>query len=272
MARKGVEGGRGRSGRPGVVSAAKKRGGPGSGFWIAVGVVAVLGFSALSWVATRPKAVAKTVDPTLQLKAEGYVLGSPTAPVELIEFADFECPSCGQYAALTEPDVRTRLVNTGQVRVRYLDFPLEMHANTWDASLAASCANDQGKFWEMHDLIFANQDKWNGEATKRPRGVLSDLAKGLGLDMSKYGSCMDAETHRAQIQANQQEGIRRQVNQTPTFVIGDKQIPGALPFDRLKELVDAALANVRADSAKGAPAAPADAKKASPTTAAAKGK
>ncbi len=256
MARKGVDGGRGgRSRHPGVVSAAKKRSGPGTGFWVGVGLLVLLGVGALSWVATRPKAVAKTVDPTIKLKAEGYVMGSPTAPVEVIEFADFECPGCGQYATLTEPDVRTRLVNTGQVRLRYLDFPLDMHPNTWDASLAASCANDQGKFWEMHDLIFANQDKWNGEATRRPRGPLGDLAKSLSLDMNKYNSCMDAETHRAQIQANQQEGVRRQVSQTPTFVIGNKQLAGALPFDRFKLLVDSELVRAHADSANGAAAA-----------------
>jgi protein-disulfide isomerase len=125
-----------------------------------------------------------------------------------------------------------------------------MHKNTWDASLAAACANDQGKFWQMHDAIFQNQDRWNGEATSRPRPVLSDLAKGIGLDMSKYDACMDADTHRAKIQAHLQEAERRQVNQTPTFVIGDKLVPGALPYDAFKKLVDDELAKtpVRTDS------------------------
>jgi protein-disulfide isomerase len=225
-----------------VVTAAK-RGGPGTGFWIALGVVAVLGVGALSWSATRPKATATQIDPTLPaLKAEGYLLGSPTAPIEVIEFADFECPSCGQYATLTEPDVRTRLVNTGKVRMRYMDYPLPMHRNTWDASLAAACANEQGKFWEMHDLIFQNQDKWNGEATKRPRGPLGDLAQSLKLDMTKYNSCMDTEKYRAQVQANLKEAERRQVSQTPTFLIGDKLVPGAIPFDMFNKLIDDELA------------------------------
>ena len=234
MARKGQ--------RPSVVTASK-RGGPGKGFWISLGVVAVLGIGAISWTATHPKTTATTIDPTLPaLKAEGYVLGSATAPVEVNEFADFECPSCGQYATLTEPDVRTRFVNTGQLRIRYMDYPLPMHKNTWDASLAAACANEQGKFWEMHDLIFQNQDKWNGEATRRPRGPLSDLAQSLKLDMTKYGSCMDTEKFRAQVQANSKEAERRQVSQTPTFLIGDKLVPGAIPFDMFKKLVDAEIA------------------------------
>ncbi len=269
MAKKVEPKGRGTTNRAPVVKAAR-RSGPGQGFWIAVGLVAVLGIGALSWVATRPKNSASTaIDPSLPpMKAQGYLLGSAAAPVEITEFADFECPSCGQYATLTEPDVRTRLVNTGKARVRFLDFPLTMHKNTWAASLAASCANDQGKFWEMHDQIFATQDRWNGEATSNPRKVLEGLAKGLGLDMASYGSCMEAETHRAQIQANEQEGERRGVNSTPSFIIGGKLYPGALPFDQINTLVEAEIAKGAATSAP----VPRDAPKPAPLAPATKGK
>ena len=236
-----------------------KRGGPGRGFWLALGLVAVLGLGALGYIASRPKVAVSAVDPNLPpMKAEGYVLGSPSAPVEVIEFADFECPGCGQFATLTEPDVRTRLVNTGQVRIRFMDYPLPMHRNTWDAHLAAACANDQGKFWEMHDVIFQYQDRWNGETTSRPRGVLADLAKGIGIDMSKYEACMDADTHRAKIQAHLQEAERLQVNQTPTFIIGGKKVPGAIAYDMFKKLVDEELAKKpAADTAAKGAAAPA---------------
>ena len=271
MSKKSQQTGRRTGPRPGVVTAAK-RGGPPKGFWMALGVVAVLGVGALSWVATRPKATSTTIDPSLPaLKAEGYVMGSVTAPVEIIEFADFECPGCGQFATLTEPDIRTRMVNTGQVRVRFMDFPLPIHKNTWDASLAASCANEQGKFWEMHDAIFQNQDRWNGEATRRPRGPLGDLAKGLGLDMTKYGSCMDTEKYRAQVQANLQEGERRHVSQTPTFIIGGQLIPGALPFDSFKKLVDAELAK-KGIAAPVDSMSPTDARRAAPLAPTTKGK
>ena len=267
MARKGVDGGKRGGRRPGVVSGAK-RGGPGRGFWIALVAIAIIGIVALSWVASRPKTQVSRIDPNLPpLKAEGYVLGSPSAPVEVVEFADFECPACGQFALLTEPDVRTRLVDSGKVRIRFIDFPLAMHKNTWDASLAAACANDQGKFWEMHDALFANQDKWNGEATSRPRGPISELAKGIGLDMSKYGACMDSDAHRPQIQANEQEGERRQIQQTPTFVFNGAVVPGALPYDVYKRFVDEALAkappagtaSVPSDSTSASKVAPASA-------------
>ena len=182
------------------------------------------------------------------------MIGSASAPVEVIEFADFECPACGQFATLTEPDVRTRLVNTGQVRFRFMDFPLSMHKNTWDASLAAACANDQGKFWQMHDALFANQDRWNGETTSRPRGPIGELAKGLGLDMTKYNGCMDAETHRAKVQSHLAQGEKRGVQSTPTFVFNGLVVPSAIPYDAFKKYVDGALkaAPVRTDSAAGA--------------------
>jgi protein-disulfide isomerase len=245
MAKQERDGRRGR--RPGVVTAAK-RGGPGRGFWIAIGLLALLGVTGLSWMASRPKAQVTRLDPNLPaMKAEGYVMGSPTAPVEVIEFADFECPACGQYATITEPDVRTRLVNTGQVRVRYIDYPLPMHRNTWDASLAAACANDQGKFWEMHDALFANQDRWNTEATSRPRGPIGELARSVGLDMAKYGACMDADTHRAKIQSHLAEAEKRNIGSTPTFVFNGTVVPTALPYDAFKKYVD--------DAAKAAAAA-----------------
>jgi protein-disulfide isomerase len=216
---------------------------------MALAAVAIVGIVALAWAASRPKVRVSQIDPSLPpLKAQGYVLGSPSAPVEVIEFADFECPACGQYAVITEPQVRSELVNTGKIRLRFMDFPLNIHRNTWDASLAAACANDQGKFWEMHDALFANQDKWNGEATSRPRGPISDLAKGIGLDMDKYGACMDNDTHRAQIQASEQEAIRRQIGQTPTFVFNGTVVPGALPYDKFKRYVDEAMTRAPAST------------------------
>lgn len=250
MAKKAGNGGRG--GQPGVVTSAK-RGGPGRGFWMALGALALVGIAVLSWTATRPAARPTRLDPNLPaMKAEGYVMGSPNAPVEVVEFGDFECPSCGQFATLTEPDVRARLVNTGQVRIRYIDFPLAMHKNTWDASLAAACANDQGKFWEMHDALYANQDRWNGEATSRPRGPIGDLARQIGLDMKTYESCMDADTHRAKIQSHLAEAEKRQIQSTPTFVFNGLVVAGAVPYDKFKQHVEDAA---KTASATAAPAA-----------------
>ena len=213
-------------------------------------VVGIVGIAGITYLATRPGTSAQDVDPNLPpAVAQGYVLGSPTAPVEIIEFADFECPACGNFATITEPDVRARLVNTGQARVRFYDFPLDIHRNTWAASHAAACANDQGKFWEMHDRLFAGQHEWNGEATRNPTKVHRGYAQALGLDVAKWESCVDNQTHQRAIAANRDEAIRRGVGSTPTFIIGGKMVPGSLPYDEIARMV--------ADAAKQAPTAPA---------------
>ncbi|MGH7621153.1 MAG: DsbA family protein, partial [Gemmatimonadaceae bacterium] len=162
MANKGVDGGRGR--RPGVVR--NQRGNSAQRFYVVLALVVVAGGLFILRAAHSPKyKPIVTTAPITPATAEGYLLGNPNAPVQVMEFADFECPACGNFAVITEPDVRTRIVNTGLASYRFFDFPLPMHKNTMVASNAAACAADQGKFWEMHDALFRNQPEWNTEAT-----------------------------------------------------------------------------------------------------------
>jgi protein-disulfide isomerase len=219
-------------------------------------VVVVLGAAALGYAVTRNSVAATTVDASIPAgQAEGYLIGKADAPVQVSEFADYECPACGVFATLTEPDVRSRLVETGTVAYRFYDFPLPMHKNTWAASNAAACASDQGKFWEMHDLIFASQDRWNGAATSNPKKPLTELARQLGLDVKAWESCFDSKKHYGRIKGNQAEAERRMVQQTPTFIIGDKMLPGSLSFDQFKAWVDTALKSAPKTGAKPAEAA-----------------
>src|SRR5215208_112342 len=155
------------------------------GFYTVLGLIAAVFLVFIIYQVTKPKTQdVATVDPNVPLpEASGYLMGNPEAPVKVLEFADFECPACGQFFVLTEPDVRARLIETGLISYRFLDYPLPAHRNTWAASNAAACANEQGKFWEMHDQLFMGQDKWNGEATSRPKGVMKDYAKTIGLDV-----------------------------------------------------------------------------------------
>ena len=261
MAKDRVDAGRGR--RADVVK--KSKSSSKTPFYAAIGVVALFGVGALAYVASRPKNVATTVDPAKIVPGEpqGYLLGKPDAPVQVIEFADFECPACGQFATLAEPDIRKRLVDAGTISYRFYDYPLPMHKNTWAASNAAACADEQGKFWEMHDQLFNAQDQWNGQATSRPKGKFMEYAKALGLNVDQWEACFDARKYQARIKANEQMATKRGASQTPTFVIGDKMIGGAISFDRFKALVDSALVLAKADSAKpagagdsGKPAAP----------------
>lgn len=173
-------------------------------------------------------------------KAEGYLLGKPDAPVTILEFADFECPQCANFFAITEPDVRSRIIDAGLANLRFYDFPFpDMHPNTLFASLTASCAADQGKFWEMHDLLLAGQTDWEGREHRNPKPVFDGYVKKLGLDASKFNACYDSRDNISRIEANRQAGLALQVSGTPSFVIGGKLYPGNMDYDKIKALIEA---------------------------------
>ena len=243
MAQKRVEPGRGR--KQGVVTSPKASS-SNRAFYILIVVVAVVGIAALTYQSTRSKesAIASPIDSTLPpVNSAGYTIGNATAPVEVTEFGDFECPACGNFATLTEPDIRKRYVNTGKVFWRFVDFPLSGHRNTWQASRAAACADEQGKFWEFHDALYQTQDQWNGEATSNPDKYMKQLGKQLGLNTGQFDQCVDSKKMQAKIQAHYGLAVARKVGETPTFVIGDKQVAGALNYDQFAKLLDVALAN-----------------------------
>ena len=259
--------------KPGVVKQSKKASTSNRAFYLLAAGLGVAGIVALTYQSTRPKgvAVASQVDTTLPpVQSEGYALGNPAAPIEVVEFGDFECPQCGRFATLTEPDVRTRLINTGTIRYRYIDYPLPMHGNTWNASRAAACADEQGKFWEMHDAIYANQDRWNTEATNKPDKLLKQIGDQIpGIKADQFNTCVDTRKTQAKIQAHLKLAEARQVGATPTFIFAsDKQYAGFLSYDQFKQLVD----QVVAKSGKTAPSAGGDtAKKSAPLTPVKKG-
>ena len=237
MGKQRVEAGSGR--RPNVVKR-QRRANSTRPFYLALGGVVIAGGAFLTWQYMKPKEAVRVADATVPIKAEGYLLGSATAPVQILEFADFECPACSNSSTITEPDVRKRIVDAGLASFRFYDFPLPQHKHTMKASNTAACANDQGKFWEMHDRIFAGQIDW--AASRNPKGIFEDYAKEIGLDVAKWEECYEDGRHQAQIEANRAEGERRGVSSTPSFVIGRRLIPGSLPYDVIKAYVDSATA------------------------------
>src|SRR3954462_5181154 len=233
---------------------------PKAFFWI-LGVIALIGVAALGYVASKPKSRATDVreeaDTSNAGPAQGYVIGKVDAPVKILEYADFECPSCGGWAAVTEPDVRTRIINAGLASLTYYDFPLQQHRNTLAASNAAACADEQGKFWQMHDRLFQAQEEWNGEATEQPKPFFQRYAGEVGLDVGKWEACYDARKYQKRIAANLADGLRRGVNSTPTFIIGNKMYPGMQSYDVMKRLVDSAAKAAPSRVAAGGSTAPA---------------
>jgi protein-disulfide isomerase len=216
-------------------------------FYAILGAIMVIGVVALSYVAMKPTPGTEVTAPIAPpppggAKPEGYMIGNPNAPVHIMEFADFECPSCARFTILSEPDVRKRIINAGLANFTFYDFPLPQHRNSQAAHNAAACAGAQNKFWEMHDLLFNSQDQWDMEATNDPKSKMVDYAKQLGLDMPAWEKCFDSRKFQYRIDANAAEGARRNVNSTPTFVIGNKMFAGSLGYDEFKQKVDEAVA------------------------------
>lgn len=210
-------------------------------FYLGLAAIAAVGAGGIWWArSSAAGGGAETVAPVPVSvgTAEGYVLGNAAAPVEIIEYADFECPACAHFAILTGPDVKQRLVATGQVRWRFFDFPLPMHRHAREAHHAAACAGEQEQFWAMHDQLFFGQQEW--VTAGRPGRKFRDYARTIGLDLGRYDDCMDSQRYAGRIEAAKQDGVARGVTATPTFIIGNLRVSGSLPYDSLKSLVDRA--------------------------------
>ena len=222
-------------------------------------ILLVLGLGAIGYVVLKPKPAATLLttapapstpqDSALLPEPKGWVQGSDKAPVEVVMYGDFECPGCGQFAQLTEPDVESRLVKTGAIRFRFMDYPLpSIHKATLTAHNAAACAGAQNKFWAMHDTIYNEQHEWstfaNGHDMNAPK-IMKRYAKEIGLDTKTFDTCLDTHQFETQIRANRAAGDRVGLQFTPTFVIGIRMITGAQPYDVIKKLVDSATADAK---------------------------
>ena len=125
-----------------------------------------------------------------------------------------------------------------KVRMVFKDFPLPNHAEAFKASEAAHCAGEQGKFWEMHDAMFANQ-----RALQVP--ALKQAARALGIDGAKFDECLDSGKHAANVRADYELGQKMGVNSTPTIYINGRPLVGAQPFEQFKLIIDEELARVK---------------------------
>ena len=211
-------------------------------FYTLFAVVGVLGLAAIGYLALAgSKPVSIPVDAAI-LAADtagfrGYLLGSDSAPLEITEYADYQCPGCQQFETLQFPQVRRQLIETGRVRWRYRDFPLDqIHPNARRAAHSAACANDQGKYWEQHRLIYEGQSEWAEMGNPIP--VYERYAREAGLNVADYSACMGAAKYAGRIQASHDEALKVNVGVTPTFLIAGRLYPGGMNSDALKRLVD----------------------------------
>lgn len=167
--------------------------------------------------------------------------GNLNSKVEVIEYADFQCPACGQFFPLTSA-IQEKYKDT--VKFTYRHFPLDnIHQNARAAARAAEAAGQQGKFFEMHDLLFQNQQSW--ETTPNPLAIFSSYASKLNLDITAFKAYYASESANASINADLSEGQKKSVTGTPTFFINGKLVSNSelSTLDKFSAQIDEALKN-----------------------------
>ncbi len=177
--------------------------------------------------------------PTVQLGSNdpARVEGNPKAPITIVEFGDFQCPFCGR----VEPTLTDLLKKyKGQVKLAFRDFPLStIHPYAEGAAEAGRCAEAQGKFWPMHDAMYADQSKL-GDSD------LTATATRLGMDRSSFASCLKSGKYKAAIQQDVAAGQRAGVTGTPAFFINGQFLSGAVPESQFEQIIDSELAALKA--------------------------
>ena len=173
------------------------------------------------------------------------IKGDLKAPVTIVEFSDFQCPFCKRFYDQVLPSLDKEYISTGKVRLVFRDYPLEFHKNALPAAIAANCAEEQGKYWEVHNFLFEHPDKLDTAS------MLSSAGE-LNLNREKLEKCMNDKTKEAEINKDFQDGQLYGVRGTPSFFIGKTEdnknemtgvyIRGAQPFQVFKTEIDKLLA------------------------------
>ena len=192
----------------------------------AIGLSMVLGY--FLW--PRPQAQAVSQD---RLN-DDPIIGSINAPVTIVEYGDFGCPSCRAWhnAGILE---QVQAVYGDQVRFVWRDFPV-ITAQSPKAAEAAQCAYDQGYFWEYHDLLFEQANSLRASDLKR-------YAEDLGLDNTLFNQCLDSRQYQATVEKDLQDAYRRRFRGTPSFLVNDQALAGPPTFEILQSLIDPILMN-----------------------------
>jgi len=172
--------------------------------------------------------------------------GDRKARLVLVEFSDYQCPFCARFARETLPEIEKDYIKTGKLKYVFRDFPIaSSHKDAFKAALAAGCALDQGKFWEMHDRLFANPAAFTVYN-------LTQSAEAIGLNKAKFQQCLNNNEYETEIQSDFADGLKAGVNQTPIFFLGLTEpnspkvkvltvISGAKPYAVFKAAIDSAL-------------------------------
>jgi len=173
--------------------------------------------------------------------------GNPDAPVTVVEFSDFQCPFCSRFYTQTLPALQENYIDTGKIKLVYRDFPLDnLHPNARPAHIAAECADEQGKFWEYHDILFENQGQWNRLSSVDLSAQLNQYATSMELESASFDSCLSSKSMADEVNADYLQAAQYGASGTPTFFIGNEKdgfikLVGAQPYAAFQAAIDAQL-------------------------------
>jgi protein-disulfide isomerase len=194
-----------------------------------------------SIVEEAPEPAAPGALPTpvpIALDDAAATLGSPDANVTIVEFTDYQCPFCARHSMQTMPSIIRELVETGRVYYVIKDLPLDMHPVAPLAATAARCAGEQGAYWEMHDVLFEQQQVWS--QANDPAGIMANIAAELDLNQADFVTCLESGKYDEVIEANKREAIGYGMTGTPGFFIDGYPLSGAQPFELFAYAVELA--------------------------------
>ncbi|PIT89601.1 disulfide bond formation protein DsbA [Candidatus Kuenenbacteria bacterium CG10_big_fil_rev_8_21_14_0_10_36_11] len=167
----------------------------------------------------------------LKIAETDHVLGDKNAPIKIFEFSDFQCPYCARHHETLNKIVADY---KGQVAWIFKQFPIQSHPLGLPGALASECAAEQGKFWEMADMIFKNQTTLTTES-------FAKFAQSLGLDTEKFNTCYKDEKYKEKIAADYNLGIDSGVQGTPSNFVNNQSVPGAVPYEEFKQIIEQLL-------------------------------
>lgn len=203
---------------------------------VAVVVITIAGATVLYRSKQRP-ALTVTKEQNAAEADSGHARGSLDAPVTLEEYGDFECPPCGK---LSDPINELEKDYRPNLRVTFRNFPLVVHAHAREAAIAAEAAGMQGRFWEMHDLLYREQLVWSKSSDART--LFNAYAGMIGLDLDRFKKDLESDQAKARVAADQKQGVSLGVQNTPTIFLNNRAIdPKNLNPENLRAAVDAAV-------------------------------
>lgn len=173
------------------------------------------------------------------------VLGEKDAPVTIVEFSDFQCPFCRTFFEDTYAQLKTDYIDTGKVQLSYRHLPLDFHPAAQISAEAAECANDQGKFWEYHDLLYQKQAEKGTGTIEYTKDDIKTWMSELGIDAETFNQCVDGGTHTQAVKDDATYAATVGVQATPSFFVNGQKVEGAQPFAVFKTLIDQELAKAK---------------------------